>query len=97
MTPRTFAEGTSLEDLQLLRFVDQFADLEFWEGARRSADGSLTRLSLKLTARGARADAEQRLQREVSLAGGLAHPAILRILGHRRPHGIDVVLAAPAK
>ena len=95
MTPRTFAEGTSLEDLQLLRFVDQFADLEFWEGARRSADGGLTRLSLKLTARGARADAEQRLRREVSLAAGLAHPGVLRLLGHRQPHGIDVVLAEP--
>ena len=95
MTARTFAEGTELEDLQLLRFVGPMADLEFWEGARRSPGGGLTRLSIKLAARGARADVPQRLAREVSLAGSLAHPGILRILGHRRPHGLDLVLAEP--
>ena len=95
MSPKTFAEGTELEDLQLLRFVGPMADLEFWEGARWSPDGSLTRLSLKLAARGARADVPRRLQREIALAGGLAHPGILRLLGHARPHGIDVVLAEP--
>lgn len=95
MTAHTFAEGTSLEDLQLLRFVAPFADLEFWEGARRSPAGVVTRLSLKLAARGAGSGVSLRLAREVSLAGGLAHPNILRLLGHVRPHGLDVVLAEP--
>ena len=95
MPSPAFEPGTALGNIHLLEFAGRLCDYEFWHAARVDSGGSLTRVSVKFAASGARSDAEARLSRELTLAGFVAHPNVLRILDLHRLKALDLLVTEP--